>query len=135
MENELKTFDLQHIEIEAPFENVFLFIANPVNLPLWTSAFREADENSALLVTPMGELRIGLQTISHPSGIIDWHMQMPDGSISKAYSRVISLPNGKSLYSFVLLAPPVPIEVVEGTLEQQKKLLADELKKLANLLK
>jgi hypothetical protein len=135
METVLKTFDVQFIEIEAPFEKVFTFIADPGNLPRWTSAFREADENSALLVTPNGELKIGLQTITHSSGVIDWHMHMPDGSIGKAYSRVTGLPNGNVVYSFVLLAPPVPIEEIEGTLEQQKQLLAIELKKLAHLLK
>ena len=135
METAIKTFDVQYIEIEAPFEKVFAFIANPENLPLWTSAFKEANNRTALLVTPIGELRIGLQTITDVSGIIDWHMQMPDGSTGKAYSRVTSLPNGNAVYSFVLLAPPVPVEEVEGTLEQQKILLAAELKKLAHLLK
>jgi hypothetical protein len=62
-------------------------------------------------------------------------MLMPDGSTGKAYSRVTGLPNGNVVYSFVLLAPPVPIEEIEGTLEQQKQLLAIELKKLAHLLK
>ena len=135
METNLKTFDVQYIEIEAPVEKVFSFVADPVNLPRWTAAFREANNSSALLVTPNGELRIGLQTITDASGVIDWHMQMPDGSIGKAYSRVTALPNGNTVYSFVLLAPPVPVEEIEGTLEQQKQLLAAELKKLALLLK
>jgi len=135
MATNLKTFDVQFIEIEAPFEKVFAFIADPANLPLWTAAFREANNSSALLVTPKGELRIGLQTITDTLGVIDWHMKMPDGSIGKAYSRATALPNGNTLYSFVLLAPPVPVEEVEGTLEQQKQLLNDELKKLAQLLK
>lgn len=135
METAIKTFDVQYIEIEAPFEKVFSFIAEPRNLPQWTAAFREANNQSALLVTPNGELRIGLKTYTDPSGVIDWHMQMPDGSIGKAYSRVTALPNGNVVYSFVMLAPPVPVEEVEGTLEEQKKLLAAELKKLAQLLK
>jgi hypothetical protein len=135
MDNRLKTFDVQFIEIEAPFEKVFPFIANPANLPKWTAAFREADAQKALLVTPNGELQIGLQTFSDINGIIDWHMHLPDGSVGKAHSRVTALPNGNVVYSFVLLAPPVPVEEIEGTLEQQKKLLAEELKKLAHLLK
>ena len=135
MDNKLKTFDVQYIEIEAPFEKVFAFIAEPANLPKWTAAFREADAKTALLVTPTGTLQIGLQTFSDINGIIDWHMHLPDGTVGKAHSRVIPLPNGNVVYSFVLLSPPVPVEEVEGTLEQQKKLLAEELKKLAHLLK
>lgn len=135
METVIKTFDVQHIEIEAPFEKAFAFIADPGNLPRWTSAFKEANNHTALLVTPNGELKIGLQTIADANGMIDWHMQMPDGSTGSAYSRVTPLPNGNVIYTFVLLAPPVPVEEVEGTLEQQKVLLANELKKLAQLLK
>lgn len=135
METRIKTFDVQFIEIEAPFEKVFSFIANPANLPKWTAAFKDADKEKALLVTPNGELRIGLQTISDINGIIDWHMHLPDGTVGKAHSRVTPLPNGNVVYSFVLLSPPVPVEEIEGTLEQQKKLLAEELKKLAYLLK
>lgn len=135
MENKLKTFDVQFIEIEAPFERAFHFIADPANLPKWTAAFKEADGQKALLVTPKGELQIGLRTFSDINGIIDWHMYLPDGAVGKAHSRVTALPNGNVVYSFVLLSPPVPVEEIEGTLEQQKKLLAEELKKLAHLLK
>ena len=61
-------------------------------------------------------------------------MKMPDGTIGKAFSRLTELPNGNVLYSFILLAPPVPVEQVEGTLESQKKLLANELKNLEKFL-
>lgn len=131
----MKTFDVQLIELQTNFEKAFTYIADPKNLPLWTAAFKEADEESALLVTPMGELKIGLTTVSNKeSGIIDWHMKMPDGNIGKAFSRLTELPNGNVLYSFVLLAPPVPIEQVEGTLNEQKKLLKKELKNLFRIL-
>lgn len=135
MDNSFRTFDVQFIEIEAPFEKVFSFIANPLNLPKWTAAFSKADSQKALLVTSKGELEIGLQTISDTNGIIDWHMQMPDGGTGRAHSRLTALPNGNVVYTFVLLAPPVPVEEIEGSLEAQKKLLAEELKKLAQILK
>jgi hypothetical protein len=134
MDQQIKTFDVQSIELVTNFNKAFDYIANPRNLPDWTAAFKKADEHSALLVTPNGELKIGLTTISNESGTIDWHMKMPDGAIGKAYSRLIELPNGNVLYSFVLLAPPVPIEQVEGTLNEQKKLLASELKNLERIL-
>ena len=131
MEN---NFDVQSIGINRNTTNVFEFIANPENLSLWTNAFVKADKTSAIMVTPNGELSIKLETIiAKESGTIDWVMTMPDGSIGKAFSRVSK--NGKNaIYSFVLLAPPVPLEQLEGALSAQKIVLAEELKKLKRIL-
>lgn len=135
MEKTIKTFDVQSIELPVTFQRAFDYIARPGNLPAWTAAFSRADEKSALLVTPNGSLEIGLETVADATlGTIDWYMTMPDGSVGKAFSRLTALPNGKVVFAFVLLAPPVPIEQVEGTLEQQKGLLAQELVKLAGIL-
>jgi hypothetical protein len=127
-------FDVQSIGINVTPTNVFAFIAKPENLPLWTNAFSKATQTSAIMVTPNGELAIKLETlISKENGTIDWIMTMPDGSIGKAFSRVSE--NGEnSIYSFVLLAPPVPLEELEGALSDQKVVLAEELKKLKNLV-
>lgn len=129
-----KNFDVQSIAIDALFGKVFFYIADPKNLLKWTKAFAKADEKSALMVTPNGQLQVGLKTeASREQGTIDWHMTMPDGSIASAFSRVT--PNGKeSVYTFVLMAPPVPIEQVEGTLQQQKELLRQELGNLKRIL-
>ncbi len=135
MTKKIKMYDVQSIELPTNFKTAFEYISNPKNLPNWTSAFKEVDDKSALLVTSNGELQIGLATVSNESGIIDWYMTMPDGLVCKAFSRLTELPNGNVLYSFVLLAPPVPIEQVEGTLEEQKKLLASELLNLERILK
>ena len=134
MDNQIKTFDVQSVELPTSFNKALKFIANPRNLPLWTSAFKKADEESALLVTPKGELQISLTTVVNDSGTIDWHMKMPNGDIGKAFSRITELQNGNVVYTFVLLAPPGPIEEVEGALETQRKILACELKNLKRLL-
>lgn len=127
-------FDVQSIGINRNHNYVFEFIANPKNLSLWTNAFAKANQTSAIMVTPNGELSIGLETLtSKENGTIDWMMTMPDGNIGKAFSRVSE--NGENaIYSFVLLAPPVPLEQLEGALSAQKTILAKELKKLKNLL-
>ncbi len=127
-------FDVQSIGIDVALNSVFEFVSKPENLPLWTNAFAKADQSSAIMVTPNGELPIGLETlISKENGTVDWVMSMPDGSIGKAFSRVSE--NGENaIYSFVLLAPPVPLEQLEGALSAQKIVLAEELKKLKNLL-
>ena len=127
-------FDVQSIGINRGQSAVFEFIAKPENLPLWTNAFVKASNTSAIMVTPNGELTIGLETkISKENGTIDWIMTMPDGSIGKAFSRVSENANN-TIYSFVLLAPPVPLEQLEGALSAQKEVLTKELKKLKKIL-
>ncbi|PHS67129.1 MAG: hypothetical protein COB12_04335 [Flavobacterium sp.] len=127
-------FDVQSIGIKSKANKVYEFIAKPENLSLWTKAFVKADKTSAIMVTPNGELPIELETIiAKENGTIDWVMTMPDGSVGKAFSRVSE--NGENaIYSFVLLAPPVPLEQLEGALSEQKLILADELKRLKQIL-
>jgi hypothetical protein len=130
-----QNFSIQSVLIDSSTDKVFNFIAEPSNLPKWTNAFKDADHKSALLVTPAGEMKIGLETkATMETGTIDWHMKMPDGSIGKAYSRVVENSDGKSIYSFILLAPPVPIEQLEGTLKEQEGILNKELKNLKRIL-
>ncbi|MDN5200232.1 SRPBCC family protein [Fulvivirgaceae bacterium BMA10] len=137
METQLiKNFDVQNIEINADPELVFDFVAEPRNIPKWAKAFTKADEHSAVLVTPNGELNIKMTlNTSKTYGVIDTVMTMPDGSIGEAYSRVTPNNNGKSaIFTFVLMAPPVPLEELEGTLEAQKLQLAEELQLLKQIL-
>lgn len=131
----IKNHDVQSINLATSTENAFNYIANPLNLSKWTGAFKEADKKSALLVTPNGELNIGLETKTNKElGTIDWYMTMPDGSIGVAYSRVTTGPDHNAIYSFVLIAPPVPLEEIEGTLATQIGQLKEELITLQTIL-
>lgn len=133
--SQVKNHDVQSVNLQTSKEKAFNYISNPNNLNKWTGAFKEADEKSALLVTPRGELRIGLETKTNKKlGTIDWYMTMPDNSIGIAYSRVTTGPDGKAIYSFTLIAPPVPLEQVEGALAAQIGQLKEELKKLQVML-
>ncbi|MFC4217256.1 SRPBCC family protein [Pseudophaeobacter arcticus] len=131
----MKTHDVQSISIARPRAEVFAYIANPANLPEWTNAFKSADTERAELVTPNGSVPIQLETrASAEHGTIDWIMTFPDGSIGAAYSRVTEDTGDSAIYSFVLMAPPVPLEALEGALEEQKKTLATELVSLRKRL-
>ncbi|MCT4665350.1 MAG: hypothetical protein N4A45_08985 [Flavobacteriales bacterium] len=131
----VKNHDVQSINLSTSTEKAFDYIANPVNLEKWTGAFKNADDKSALLITPNGELKIGLETRTNKElGTIDWYMTMPDNSVGVAYSRVTSGPDGHAIYSFVLIAPPLPLEQIEGTLAVQKAQLTEELIKLQEIL-
>jgi len=130
----MRTFDVQSIELEAPFPVAFRYLADPATLPEWTHAFRAADERQATMATPRGLVQVGLRvSASEAQGTIDWTMTFPDGSIAKASSRLV--PHGdKSIYTFVLEAPPLPLEELEGALAEQSRVLADELSMLAKRL-
>lgn len=124
----MKTFDVQSIGIEEPASAVFEYVADPSNLPKWTKAFKRADTKTAELVTPNGAVAIKLATITQAEyGTIDWKMSFPDGTIGAAFSRVTPDGEDRSVYSFVLMAPPVPLEMLEGALTEQMATLADEL--------
>jgi hypothetical protein len=130
-----KEFIIQSIMIDTDAKCAYLFIADPKNLPLWTNAFKEADESKALMNTPAGTINIRLKTLGNEhEGTIDWHMHMPDGTVGIAYSRVVPVKD-KCIYSFILLPPPLPLEELEGKLEEQGQILRQELINLSELLK
>ncbi len=131
----LKIFDVQGVEIKAPVNEVFNFIADSRNLPRWTHAFKSVSNGLALLETPNGSVEIKLDVLaSKQQGTIDWRITFPDGSAANAYSRVVDSGKGSCIYSFVLLAPPAPLEQLEGVLEQQTVILREELSNLAKIL-
>jgi hypothetical protein len=94
-----------------------------------------ADDESAALATPNGSVEIGLSTrTDEGAGTVDWELQFPDGSAGLAQSRVTATPRGSTIYSFVLHAPPVPLEQLEGALDAQRVTLQQELARLKRIL-
>jgi len=131
----MRTFDVQTVEIERATDEVFDFLSNPARLPEWTSAFRAVSGRRATLVPPGGSVDIDLDVrASRPQGTVDWVMTFADGSVGKAFSRVIDGGPGRSIYSFVLTPPPVPLELLEGTLDEQSRVLRAELARLRTVL-
>ena len=53
------------------------------------------------------------------AGTVDWRLEFPDGTVGLAQSRVTETTRGTCIYSFVLHAPPVALEQIEGALEAQ----------------
>lgn len=129
-----KRYEVLETEIEADYEKVFSYISDPKNLPEWALLFESADESSAVVDFPDGKASIRLDTVTNDSGVIDWHMHMPDGHVEVVHSRVSRLPHGTSLYVFALNAPPVPDEAVDDALQAQKELVSKELENLRRIL-
>ena len=131
----MQTFDVQGIEIHASPEQVFDFLRDPRNLPRWAQAFQVAGEERARLETPRGVIDIGLRTLADArTGTIDWRMQFPGDVVALAQSRVTETTRGTCIYSFVLHAPPVPLEEIEGALAVQRATLRQELATLKAIL-
>ncbi len=131
----MRTFDVQGIEIQASRTVVFAYIRDPRNLPKWAHAFRRADDERATLATPNGSVEVGLSIeADEGAGTVDWELLFPDGSSGIAQSRVTQTPRGSSIFSFILHAPPVPLEQLEGALDAQRVTLQQELAQLKRIL-
>jgi hypothetical protein len=131
----MRTFDVQGIEIVAPRRKVFEFLRDPANLPCWAHAFVSAEKGRARLETPAGTVDVGLDvTADADTGVVDWRLGFPDGSVGIAQSRVTETTRGTCIYSFGLHAPPVALELIEGALDAQRALLQSELSTLKSLM-
>jgi len=131
----MRMFDVQGIEISAPKSKVFDFLRDPGNLPRWAHAFSSAGAGRARLSTVAGAVDIGLVVSADATtGTVDWRLEFPGGGIGLAQSRVSETVRGTTIYSFVLHAPPVALEQIEGALEAQRATLESELATLKSLL-
>jgi hypothetical protein len=131
----MRMFDVQGIEIAAPRRKVFEFLREPANLPRWAHAFVSAGNGRARLETPEGAMEVGLEvTADADTGVVDWRLAFPDGSIGLAQSRVTETTRATCIYSFVLHAPAVALEQVEVALDAQRAQLQPELATLKSLM-
>ncbi len=131
----MKTHSVQDIRIEVPIDRAFALVADSSRLPEWTNAFASVDGSSAVLRTPQGEVKIGLEVLARPQqGTVDWRLAFPDGTTEIAYSRLVPADQESTVFSFVLLPPRAALEQLEGGLEQQAEILAQELRNLKALL-
>lgn len=131
----MQMFDVQGVEIMAPGQTVFEFLRRPDNLPKWAHAFVSAEAGRARLETPNGAVDIVLDVSANAeAGTVDWRLSFPDGGVSIAQSRVTETTRGTCIYSFVLHAPPVALERVEGALDAQRATLTSELAMLKSLI-
>jgi hypothetical protein len=131
----MRMFDVQAVEIDASRGTVFEFLKDPANLPKWAHAFTSAHDGRAKLKTARGTVDVGLEVSADGEcGTVDWRLAFPDGTVGLAQSRVTDTARGTCIYSFILHAPPVALELVEGALEAQRAILSSELATLKALM-
>jgi hypothetical protein len=94
-----------------------------------------AGDGRARLETLSGAVDVGLGVSADAdAGTVDLRLTFPGGSVGIAQSRVTETTRGTCIYSFVLHAPPVALELVEGALDAQRALLRSELATLKSLM-
>ena len=133
--NKTDNFGVVTKEFATSFENAFLFISNPKNLPEWTVLFKEASDKHAVLETPSGLKSFGLVThSSFETGVIDWFILSDQGrQVDRSYTRLHRLPHGHCVYSFMFLVSPLSGETKGDALKRQTCLIEQELSKLGML--
>lgn len=131
----MKTFDVQAIELAVPATRAFAYIADPATLPEWTRAFASVDGRRASMRAAEGGVTVDLDVrASAEQGTIDWRMGFSDGSVATAFSRLVDTGTGRCVFTFILTPPPVPLEEIEGALDAQSRILAEELQTLKGVL-
>ena len=131
----MRLFHVQGIEIRGPRARVVRVGCNAASLPQWTRAFRSVHNGHARMETESGASDVRLDVLADGScGTVDWRMEFPDGTVGIAQSRVTETTRSTCIYSFVLHAPPVAQEQVEGALDAQRVTLRSELSRLKELL-
>jgi hypothetical protein len=131
----MERFVVEGIELQTSAAKAFRYVAERGNLPAWTRAFTRVDHERATMATPAGEVDVRLRVrAAREEGTVDWEMTFPDGSLATAYSRVVPLDATRCAYTFVLTAPPVPLQELEGTLDAQAETLREEMRTLREIL-
>ena len=103
--------------LEAPKDQVFLYLSQIENLPRWATEFaRELkyEDGKAKVVNGLGEFYFSIEADSD-TGVIDMYAGPTEEELSLFPTRVVELPDGRSAYSFTMLqAPGMPDELFES---------------------
>jgi hypothetical protein len=117
-----------HVIIDAPPEAVFDYVQDLGNLPSWCFHFCKGIRlvaEGAIVRSPMGEVYFGT-TGDRDLGVIDWWCGPTMETAERWPTRVIGLPDGRSLYHVTaIFNGPVP-----PTIEQHFAEELDALKRL-----
>jgi hypothetical protein len=103
--------------LDAPKEDVFAFLSEIDNLPKWATEFaRELrfEEGKAKVVNGLGEFYFSIDA-DVETGVIDMYAGPSDDELVLFPTRVVPLPDGRSMYSFTMFqAPGMPDELFES---------------------
>jgi hypothetical protein len=128
--------DTRSVTIDAPPEQVFEFIADPLNLPIWAVGFCRAirrDETAAaerwIVTTAQGDLPIRFVT-HRELGTVDFHFTIASGVEAAAFSRVLANQEGAEYVFTQFQTPGMPDEAFAA----QVRALVGELQVLRSVI-
>ena len=103
--------------LDAPKGTVFDYLSRIENLPEWASEFaRELkyEQGKAKVVNGLGEFYFSIDA-DEETGVIDMYAGPTEEELGVFPTRVVSLPGGRSAYSFTMFqAPGMPDELFES---------------------
>lgn len=115
---------VESIEIAAPAEQAYAFLADLEKLPVWAIGFAKDVEHDAdgwVVKTASGD-RVGIRVVGDPEhGIVDYVMNPAPGVELAAHTRVVAA-DGGALYTFAMLqAPGMPDAVFEQQVSELRR--------------
>jgi Polyketide cyclase / dehydrase and lipid transport len=103
--------------LPAPADEVFAFLADVENLPVWATEFArrlERDGDDYKVVNGLGEFFFEIRADAD-TGVIDMYAGPAKDAMALFPTRVVSLPGGRSAYSFTMFqGPGMPDELFES---------------------
>ena len=103
--------------LDAPKEDVFAYLSEIDNLPRWATEFaRELrfEDGKAKVVNGLGEFYFVIDA-DVETGVIDMYAGPSEQELMLFPTRVVSLPDGRSVYSFTMFqAPGMPDDLFES---------------------
>jgi hypothetical protein len=103
--------------LDAPKETVFAYLAEIDNLPKWATEFaRELrfEDGKAKVVNGLGEFYFSIDADAD-TGVIDMYAGPSESELALFPTRVVPLPDGRSVYSFTMFqAPGMPDNLFES---------------------
>jgi hypothetical protein len=103
--------------LDAPKEDVFAYLSEIDNLPRWATEFaRELrfEDGRAKVVNGLGEFYFSIDA-DVATGVIDMYAGPSEDELMLFPTRVVPLPDGRSVYSFTMFqAPGMPDDLFES---------------------
>jgi hypothetical protein len=122
-----------HVVVDAPAEVVFDYVSDLHNLPRWSIHFcrgiRVIPGDGAIVDSPAGQVYFGT-TGDRDSGVLDWWSGPTMESAQRWPTRVVGLPDGRSLYEVTAILGAGP----DTQIANLDRLFAEELGILKRLI-
>lgn len=110
--------------LDAPKSDVFGYLSDVANLPDWATEFAQElryEDGDAKVVNNLGEFFVDIAA-DPETGVIDIHAGPARNELAVFPSRVISLPDGRSAYSFTMFKQPgTPDDLFESQYESLRR--------------